>query len=543
MEFYVATAAIAVITMFGNLIANRVPVPVPVWLLAGGLIVGDVGLGLVATSGIAQLIDLMLPVAVAIIVYEGSALLGVRVLREVGSTVRNIVILDVVVNVAVGALVAHYLLGFRWSVAAMFGALLSVTGPSVIGPLLRTVPLRARLRGVLEAESIVVDPIGAIVTLLLLDFALVDRFDAFHTTYRVLAPFGIGVAAGLLGAVLVIATLRRLHVSRDEASLITAGMVVATFSLSEVAATESGLVAMVVMGIIVGNVPLPHRESQHEFYRVLVGFLLGFVYVLLAARVNPDALVELWPEGLIVYLAFAVIARPLIIGLGTIGSSLDRRERAYAMLVAPRGVVAAGLAAVVAVTVSEQFGSDGEKFVAAVFLVIALSISIQMPLARWLSARLRVMQGNAVIIGGGRVGMAVAGRLEQRGLGVVIVDHDQGRLEQARAAGFRTISGDGRDQEVLERVGVSKAVAVYAVSGDDATNLLITSLVAEMGDIPVFTRVRDAANTRAFRRIGGHAVNPAESVADALLDAADRDVARRERLAAEQRRRERERTT
>ena len=543
MEFYVATAAIAVITMLGNLIANRFPVPVPVWLLAGGLLVGDVGLGLVATSGIAQLIDLMLPVAVAIIVYEGSALLGVRVLRDVGSTVRNIVILDVVINVAVGALVAHYLLEFRWSVAAMFGALLSVTGPSVIGPLLRTVPLRARLRGVLEAESIVVDPIGAIVTLLLLDFALVDRFDAFHTTYRVLAPFGIGVAAGLLGAVLVIATLRRLHVSRDEASLITAGMVVATFSLSEVAATESGLVAMVVMGIIVGNVPLPHRESQHEFYRVLVGFLLGFVYVLLAARVNPDALVELWPEGLIVYLAFAVVARPLIIGLGTLGSSLDRRERAYAMLVAPRGVVAAGLAAVVAVTVSEQFGSDGEKFVAAVFLVIALSISIQMPLARWLSARLRVMQGNAVIIGGGRVGMAVAGRLEQRGLGIVIVDHDQARLEQARAAGFRTISGDGRDQEVLERVGVSKAVAVYAVSGDDATNLLITSLVAEMGDIPVFTRVRDAANTRAFRRIGGHAVNPAESVADALLDAADRDVARRERLAAEQRRRERERTT
>ncbi|MCB0879516.1 MAG: cation:proton antiporter [Thermoleophilia bacterium] len=543
MEFYVATAAIALITMFGNLVANRFPVPVPVWLLAGGLLVGDVGFGFVATSGIAQLIDLMLPVAVAIIVFEGSALLGVRVLREVGSAVRNIVALDVIVNIAVGSLVAHYLLDFRWSVAAMFGALLSVTGPSVIGPLLRTVPLRSRLRGVLEAESIIIDPIGAIVTLLLLDFALIDRFDAFHTTYRVLAPFGIGVAAGLLGAVLVIAALRRLKVSRDEASLVTAGMVVATFSLSEVAATESGLVAMVVMGIIVGNVPLPHRESQHEFYRVLVGFLLGFVYVLLAARVNPDALAELWPVGILVYLAFALIARPIIIGLGTIGSSLTWRERAYAMLVAPRGVVAAGLAAVVAVTVSEQFGSDGEKFVAAVFLVIALSISIQMPLARWLSAKLGVMQGSAVVIGGGRVGMAVANRLEQRGLTVVIVDVEQARLEQARAAGYRAIAGDGRDQEVLERAGISKADAVYAVSGDDATNLLITSLVAEMGDIPVFTRVRDSANTRAFRRIGGHAVNPAESVADSLLDATDRDMARRERLAAEQRRRERERTT
>lgn len=543
MEFYVATAAIAVITLLGNLVANRFPVPVPVWLLAGGLLVGDVGFGLVATSGIAQLIDLLLPVAVALIVFEGSALLGLRVLRDVGSTVRNVVFLDIVVNIAVGAAAAHYLLGFRWSVAAMFGALLSVTGPSVIGPLLRTVPLRSRLRGLLEAESIIIDPFGAIVTLLLLDFALVDRFDAFHTTYRVLAPFGIGIVAGLLGAVIVIAALRRLRVSRDEASLVTAGMVVATFSLSEVAATESGLVAMVVMGIIVGNVPLPHRESQHEFYRVLVGFLLGFVYVLLAARVSAEALADLWPNGLLVYLAFAVVARPVIIGLGTLGSSLEWRERAYAMLVAPRGVVAAGLAAVVAVTVSEQFGSDGEKFVAAVFLVIALSISIQMPLARWLSARLGVMQGSAVIIGAGRVGIAVASRLEQRGLTVVLVDVDAGRLEQARATGYRTFAGDGRDQEVLERVGVPKAVAVYAVSGDDATNLLITSLVAEMGDVPVFTRVRDSANTRAFRRIGGYAVNPAESVADALLDAADRDTVRRERLSAEQRRRERDGAT
>jgi hypothetical protein len=299
---------------------------------------------------------------------------------------------------------------------------------------------------------------------------------------------------------------------------------------------------MVVMGIIVGNVPLPHRESQHEFYRVLVGFLLGFVYVLLAARVSGAALLDLWPNGVLVYLAFVLIARPIIIGIGTLGSSLDRRERAYAMLVAPRGVVAAGLAAVVAVTVAEQFGSDGDKFVAAVFLVIALSISIQMPLARWLSAKLGVMQGSAVIIGGGRVGMAVASRLEQRGLMVVIVDADVNRLEQARAAGYRTFAGDGRDQDVLERAGVAKAVAVYAVSGDDATNLLITSLVAEMGDIPVFTRVRDATNTRAFRRIGGHAVNPAESVADALLDAADRDGDRRTRIATEQRRKERDKT-
>jgi Trk K+ transport system NAD-binding subunit len=191
------------------------------------------------------------------------------------------------------------------------------------------------------------------------------------------------------------------------------------------------------------------------------------------------------------------------------------------------------------VTVSEQLGGDGDRLVAAVFLVIALSISIQMPLARWLSSRLGVMQGSALVIGAGRVGMAVATRIEQRGLTVVLLDVDESRLESARVQGYRTFAGDGREQETLERVGAAKAVAVYAVTGDDATNLLITSLVGELGDIPVFTRVRDSANTLAFRRIGGHAVNPAESVADALLDAADRDAVRREREAAGQRRRER----
>lgn len=527
MDFYVATATIAIITIVANLVANRIPIPVPVWLLGGGLLVGNVGLELVSPGDIAQISDQLLPLAVAVIVFEGSTLLGVRVLRDVGTTVRNVVVLDVLVNVLIGAAAAHYLLGFRWSVAAIFGAILCVTGPSVIGPLLRTVPLRARVRGLLEAESIIIDPIGAIVTLLLLDIALADRFDAFETSVRVLEPFGIGAAAGLIGALVVIVLMRRLRIARDEAALVPAGAAIAVFAVAELAAAESGLVAVVVMGIVVGNVQLPHREAQHEFYRVLVGFLLGFVYVLLAARVDPAALARIMPEGILVYLAFALVARPIIIGLSTMGSNLDRRERQYAMLVAPRGVVAAGLAAVVGATVTDAFGTDGERFVAAVFLVIALSIAIQMPLARWLSSRLGVMQGSAVIVGAGRVGMAVASRVEQRGLAPLVVDTDPGKLQAARTAGYRTVEGDARDPSVLERAGVGTAEAVYAVSGDDATNLLITSLVGELSTAPVFTQVRDAASTRAFRRVGGHAVNPAESVAAALIESFDAEQARR----------------
>lgn len=527
MDFYVATATIAIITIVANLFANRMPVPVPVWLLGGGLLVGNVGLELVSPGDIAQISDQLLPLAVAVIVFEGSTLLGVRVLRDVGTTVRNVVVLDVLVNVAVGAVAAHYLLGFRWSVAAIFGAILCVTGPSVIGPLLRSVPLRARVRGLLEAESIIIDPVGAIVTLLLLDIALADRFDALETTTRVLEPFAIGTAAGLLGALAIVTLMRRLRIARDEAALVPAGIAIAAFAGAELAAGESGLVAMVVMGIVVGNTHLPHRDAQHEFYRVLVGFLLGFVYVLLAARVDPDALSRIMPEGIFVYLAFALVARPIIIGLATIGSSLDRRERLYAMLVAPRGVVAAGLAAVVGASVTDAFGTDGERFVAAVFLVIALSIAIQMPLARWLSSRLKVMQGTAVIVGAGRVGMAVATQVEQRGLAPLLVDTDAAALQTARTAGYQTVEGDGRDPSVLERAGVKGAVAIYAVSGDDATNLLITSLVGELADSPVFTQVRDAASTRAFRRVGGHAVNPAESIAAALIDSFDAEQARR----------------
>jgi len=517
-----ATAAIAAATALGQVVTRRFPIPLPVFLLATGLLLGNDGLGVVRTDELSDFIGITLAIAVALIVFEGGTLLSVQTLRVLAPAVRNIVLLGLVITPLVGMIAVAVFLDFPWRVAALFGALVSVTGPSVITPLLRSVRVSDRLRAILMGEGVIIDPFGALLTLVLLQIATADSFDPAGPTNWVIVRVTTGVAVGAVGAALVWMLpklVRRL--SSREISLLIIGAAVTAFAVAESIAHESGLTAMVVMGIALGSLAIPHREEFDEFQESIVAFLVAAVYVLLAASVSFDSILDLWPRGVFVVLALTLIGRPLLIFLATWRSDIPTRERVLLSAVAPRGVVAASLASFVAVDVGGGLGGDTEQFIAIVFVVILLTIGVQSVYARPLARALKVQPVKTVIAGAGGVGLRVATRLRDAGRPVTLIESDEDAAVRAREQGFEVFLGDIGKVDVLRKAGVAEADTFLLCTAVDDRALLAAQLArSTLGVEKVLARVNDPENLKAFQDLGVTVVSTADAIATELAQLA-----------------------
>lgn len=510
-----AAAAIAGAAALGQILTRRLPIPLPVFLLAVGLLLGHDGLSVVETAEIADLTRVAVVLAVALIVFEGGTALRMRMLRLLGPTVRNLVVLGLIITPIVGALGAHYFLDFGWRASALFGALVAVTGPSVITPLLQSIRVNERVGATLASEGVIIDPLGALLTLSLLQVALAESFDPSQPAEWVVTRVGVGIACGAAGALVSFAIARVVQrLSSREVSFLVVGAAVVAFAAAESLANEAGLTAMVVMGIALGNLPIPHREAVNDFQESIVAFLIATVYVLLAASVSLDALLDLWPGGLFVVALLAVVGRPLLVLVSTWRSNLNWRERAFLSAVAPRGVVAASLAAVVAVEAADLTGARADEFVAMVFVVILLTIGIQSAYAGPLARLLKVQPMTTVIAGAGEVGRRAASLLSGAGEPVLLIDVDGEAAVRAREEGLEVFIGDISDVEVLRRAGVGDAKAFILTTRDDAKNLLAAQLArSKLGCENIYARVNETQNVEAFQSIGVTVVSQAEAVA------------------------------
>lgn len=510
-----AAAVVAVAAAMGRIITRRLPIPLPVLLLAIGVIAGKDGLGLVEPAALGELGRVAVILAVALIVFEGGSLLQASSLRRMAPLVRNLVIGGLVVTPLVGALAAHYILDFPWRLAALFGSLVCVTGPSVIGPLLKSVRVNERIRTTLMGEGVIIDPLGALLTLFLLEVAVAESFDPAEPTTWVVSRIGAGVVAGIVGAGLVygVANVVQRLTSREVSLLVLAGGV-GTFATAESVAGESGLTAMVVMGIGLAQVRLPHREEIEQFQESIASLLVATVYVLPAASLDVQSVLDLWPEGFLVVLVLIGAGRPLLVWLASFRSGVPWRDAVFLAAVAPRGVVAASLAGVVAIEAGGRLGGDSEQFVALVFVVILVTIGLQSAYAGPLSRRLRVYPMRTVVAGFGEVGRRVAERLREAGEDILVVESDGNLAVAGREAGYEVLLGDIADPRILEKADAGEARALILATGNDDRSLMAAELAqAQFGCKRVLARVDDPANLPAFERAGVMVVSPQAAVA------------------------------
>lgn len=499
------------IVLFGTLaqwLAWRLRLPSILLLLTFGLIAGP-GLGYLNPNAIFG--DLLLPVvsaSVAVILFEGSLSLRVAEFRQVGLPLVLLLSVGAAVTWGLTTWAARHIMLMPWPTAVLLGALLVVTGPTVVGPLLRQIRPIGAVGPLLRWEGIVIDPIGAVLALLVFEAANVVVVSgvsgALVQAGRQLALTVVcGGLIGAAGAYFLAFVLRRHIVADHLEAPVSLTTVLVAFVASNHLQPESGLLAVTVMGILLAN--LPHVPLRHvlEFKENLTVLLISCLFILLSARLSREQLAAVGWRGPLFAAFLILIVRPASVFAATLRTQLTLREKVFVSWVAPRGIVAASVAAVFAL----RMGEPGRLLVPTVFAVIVGTVVVYgltaFPLARWLRLATADPQG-LLIAGANPVARDMAEVLQERGFRVVLLDTNHVNLNAARLAGLPAMYADAladQDVETLDLGGIGRFLGM--TPNDEVNALAALNFTDLFGRAQVFQltpgRVADAGDAETVR--------------------------------------------
>lgn len=470
-------AAIAFFGLGAQWLAWRLRLPSILLLLIVGFLLGPI-LGFINPDEL--LGESLLPfvsLAVGIILFEGGLTLKLKDLPESGRVIFRLISIGALATWTTAAIAAHYILRFDWQLAILTGAILIVTGPTVVGPLLRQIRPKGRTGTILKWEGILIDPVGAVLAVLVIEIILLGEVSSVSgfIVSGVLRSLIVGLALGLLAAGGLIILLRRFLIPDYLQNGITLMLVVGFFSLSDYLSSEAGLLTVTVMGVALANQPWVSVRHILEFKENLQILLLGILFILLAGRVEISNLQQVgW--NIVFYVAVLIlISRPLAVWLSTWRSPLDIKERTFLMWMAPRGIVAAAVASVFAFELIEAGYEGADSLVPVIFLVIVGTVTFYGLTAGLVARRLGLAEHDpqgALIIGAHPVGRAIAGVLRQNGIRAVLVDSNQNHINKSQQEGFDAYYGDALSEETLEEINLDGLGRLMAMTSNDEVNTL-----------------------------------------------------------------------
>jgi NhaP-type Na+/H+ or K+/H+ antiporter len=477
---HTASLTIAVALAAGVVVqalAFHVRVPAIVLLLGTGFLLGPEFLDLVNPASLGGALLTLVGFAVAVILFEGGMNLNLARLRREQVVIRNLVTWGGLITALGGAAAA--LLFLRWDVTTsiLFGTLVMVTGPTVVTPLLRRINVLPGLRTILEAEGVIIDAIGALVAVVTLEIVL-------HPTGRALASglaglpmrLGVGLALGLAGGALIALLLRVDRIVPERlANVFSLAMAMAIYQVSNSLLSESGLVAAIVAGLVVGNVRTRVLRELLEFKEQLTSMFIGMLFVLLSANLRWSDLRALGWGGAAVVASLMLVVRPAQVWLCARGTGLHWREKAFLSWLAPRGIVAAAVSSMFAQTLDAAGMPGGAGLRAMVFLVIVATVIVQGLPAGLVASLLRVRQAAGpawVVVGANALGRIVARLLDEGGSRAVLIDIDPELCQAAEREGRRVVQGNAIEDRTLVAAGIDSARALVAVTANEGINLV-----------------------------------------------------------------------
>ena len=379
------------ITVFSGaaarLLAAFSGLPGVVLLLLSGLLIGRSGLGLVEPLDLGPGLGTIVGLLVSLVLFDGG--MNLRLPGDtIKATVQRIAVLRLVISLGGGLLAAHWLAGLSWSVAAVFSAIVLATGPTVVTPLVRQIRLAAPLGDVLEAEGLLLEPIGAVLALLLLELVLGNLHGWRELAIGLLSRLGGGVLIGAGVGWLLSEILRRLKPEQSSGLplQLSLGMLFLMYGVSEWLLPESALPASVAAGIVVGRRPGFYTAEFERLIQELAQLSITMLFPLLAADVSWAELSPLGWGGILCVLTLMFVVRPIGVGVATIGLPLALQQRLFLGWLAPRGIVTASVASLFSIRL-EQAGILGAgRLQGLVFLTILMTVGLQgltaQPLAR-----------------------------------------------------------------------------------------------------------------------------------------------------------------
>ncbi|WP_075344314.1 cation:proton antiporter [Tenacibaculum agarivorans] len=483
-------AGIIILGILAQWVAWKLKIPAILPLILIGLLVGPIAAefinegskwiepiwngkkGLFPGEGLFYFVSL----AISIILFEGGLTLKKSEIKNVGPVITKLITLGSVVTFFGAGIFARYIFNLSWEMALLFSSLIIVTGPTVISPILRNIPLKKDVSAVLKWEGILIDPIGALVAVLVFEFISVGGGSGFTQT-ALIEFFKIVLFGSVLGFAFakgLIFIVNRKFVPHYLLNVVSLSMVLLVFVLSDLLAHESGLLAVVVMGMVIANSKLKSFDELLYFKESLTVLLISILFILLAANMNMSELRLIFNWKTVVLFALVVfIVRPLGVFLSTHKSTLQLNEKIFISWVGPRGIVAAGIASLFGTKLMKQGVEGAEYITPLVFMIVLGTVLLNATTARMLAKMIGVFLKKSeaiVFVGASRSARLIAQYLMENNRRVILLDSNKDYVNDAKEQGIEAINIDIYNDNLGDNVELNDVGYLIAMTGSDVVN-------------------------------------------------------------------------
>ncbi|NEP16843.1 MAG: sodium:proton antiporter [Leptolyngbya sp. SIO4C1] len=466
-----------------QVIAEYLRLPSIIFLLLIGIGLGPDGLAIINPQVLGIGLEVIVSLCVALILFEGGLSLELKELGKVSGSLRNLITIGTFMTLLGGGMAAHWLGEFPWPLAFLYGALVVVTGPTVITPLLRQVKVERKVATLLEGEGVLIDPVGAILAVVVLDIILNNDTNFGYIVGGLAIRLSIGAAIGGLGGALLGWFLKQASFLTEELrNLVVLASVWGLFGLAQTIRGESGLMAAVTAGIVLRALSVPDERLLRRFKGQLTVFSVSVLFILLAADLSIASIFALGRGSVFTVLALMLVVRPLNIWSCTWNSTLNWQQKLFLSWIAPRGIVSASVASLFAILLTERGINGGDAIKALVFLTIMLTVFVQGLTARQLAKLLGLTLDEAtglVIVGCNPLGRLIGKQFQEQGESVVMIDTDEEACRLAEADGLRVYLSSALDANVLEEAGLSSIGTFLAITTNGEVNSVVAERAAE----------------------------------------------------------------
>jgi NhaP-type Na+/H+ or K+/H+ antiporter len=483
-------AGIIILGIIAQWVAWRLKLPAILPLILIGLLVGPISTlftesgakiiepiwngekGLFPGDGLYYFVSL----AISIILFEGGLTLKRSEIKNVGPVITKLITVGSLVTFFGAGLAAHYIFGLSWQISFLFSALIIVTGPTVITPILRNIPLKKDVSAVLKWEGILIDPIGALAAVLVFEFISVGESVGY--TQTALVEFGkillFGTTFGFTFAHGLAFAIKKKLIPHYLLNVVSLSVVLLVFVESDVFAHESGLLAVVVMGMVMGNMNLPNIKELLYFKESLSVLLISILFILLAANINLSdlELIYNW-ETLYIFLIIVFVIRPLGVFISTAGSTLKFNEKLFISWVGPRGIVAAGIASLFGSKLLARQEPGAEYITPLVFMIVLGTVLLNATTARVFAKVVGVFLKDSqgiLIVGASRLSRIIGEYLHKNNRHVVLIDNNSANIDKVKKLGLEAFDANIYSDALSDNIELNDVGYLMALTGNPEIN-------------------------------------------------------------------------
>ena len=416
--------------------------------------------------------------SIALILFEGGLTLKKDEIKSVGPVIYKLITVGALITMVTAGIAAHFIIGLNWPLSFLFSSLIIVTGPTVITPILRNLPLKKDISTVLKWEGILIDPVGALVAVLVFEFITIGGDHGSEYTKETLVEFGkiivIGFSIGFTSAYVFATALKQRWIPHYLLNVVALALVLGVFVLSDLFAHESGLLAVVIMGMVLGNMNIAALKDVLYFKETISILLISILFILLSANINLSDLELIYNWNSLILFGFVVlIVRPIGVFFSSRKSALSRNEKIFISWVGPRGIVAAGIASLFGLKLTMQGVENANYITPLVFMIVLgtvlLNATTAKIVARITGVLLKKSEG-ILIVGASDPSRLIASYLKNNNRRVVLIDSNRANISKAKEEGLEAFESDIYADEIFENIELNDIGFLLALTGSPAIN-------------------------------------------------------------------------